>query len=92
MVYLVTNGCSGVPDFRFTDCCNAHDIAYATHCLPDGTPCTREQADELLRCCISGKGSPLWAEVVFAGVRLLGGGFWEELKPMSQRGEDTQAP
>lgn len=27
---IMTNGCSGVPEFNMHDCCNTHDIEYRT--------------------------------------------------------------
>jgi hypothetical protein len=77
-----TDGCSAVPDFGFTSCCNNHDRDYALHVDHRGKPTTRLRSDlRLLSCMLHDKRRPLLrrllvSPVFFLGVRLFGGKFW----------------
>jgi len=77
---LKSDGCTGVPDKLYEDCCYEHDIHYRTGRTIFDEPVTRAQADTRLRECIQirsklGKLDPMsWWR--WAGVRLFGGGAW----------------
>jgi hypothetical protein len=64
------NGCTGIPwRTRFEDCCDQHDVAYE-----QGS--SRRDADWILRRCITVKGMPVRAWIVWFAVRLVGWYFW----------------
>lgn len=65
---FTTDGCSVVPDFNFTSCCVAHDLAY----WQGGTKDKRDIADKDLKICIEQKSNPLMATLFYWGVRLGG--------------------
>jgi hypothetical protein len=64
---FVSDGCSSAPDLVFYDCCEKHDIDYATN-VP------KMKADKDLRLCIKAKGFPFLSWVYWLGVNL--GGWW----------------
>lgn len=64
-----TNGCTGVPDFNFEECCNEHDRCYCR----GGTEADRLECDEQLYECIKSMGHPVLAWIYYLGVRALGG-------------------
>jgi hypothetical protein len=68
-----TDGCTGSPDFDFTDCCVEHDYLYGS-----SLPISRKDADLSLKRCIEAKGRPGLARIYYWGVRLLGGPHWKE--------------
>lgn len=76
------NGCTGVPNGDWLDCCDRHDIAY----VAGGSWWQRLKADTRLGCCIVWIGwrrGWLWVLpyvliglVYFVGVRLFGFMLW----------------
>lgn len=68
----IPNGCTGVPDFDFGYCCDAHDICYCA----GGTEADRKECDLQLKDCIRDSGHPFLAIIYYAGVRLLGGPYF----------------
>ena len=72
------DGCSGVPDFGFTDDCNAHDRDYRIGHDENGRPVSRLRADWRLLCnMLKNQNQPrlkriLLAPIFFVGVRLFG--------------------
>ncbi|MBI4606881.1 MAG: hypothetical protein HY721_33375, partial [Planctomycetes bacterium] len=76
----VGDGCTGVPDFNFEDCCDAHDACYCR----GGTEFDRLDCDLALYACIATTPPP-WsaplrniklAGVYFSGVRAFGSGHF----------------
>jgi hypothetical protein len=76
-----SDGCTGVPDFDFRKCCEAHDRHYAA----DST-LSRAEADRRLRLCIQAKGRRKRGGLLFyqpvswlywIGVRALGKSHYE---------------
>lgn len=67
-----TNGCTGVPDFDFKDCCDQHDICY---CI-GGNADDRRLCDLALKECIRARGHPFLARLYYAGVRAFGSAFF----------------
>ncbi|MDH3688987.1 MAG: phospholipase [Gammaproteobacteria bacterium] len=65
------DGCSAVPDFRFTECCNVHDRVY----WEGGTRAERKHADQELHQCITVKGNAFIGYLYYMGVRV-GGVPW----------------
>lgn len=69
-----SDGCSGFPDGTISEVdlwkedCYVHDRAYWV----GGTRKERKSADQKLRDGLRGKGKPIIAEVVYAGVRIGG--------------------
>ena len=49
------------------DCCGLHDKHYSK-----GSKVTRSDADRALRKCVTEKGHPFIAKIMYAGVRFLG--------------------
>lgn len=80
---LGTDGCSSSPDFFYTVCCDAHDIAYRTGHDENGQAITRAEADKRLFKCMrkAGKtpliGTHLLPAVYWSAVRLFGGKAWK---------------
>lgn len=68
LVPFTTDGCSVVPDFKFTDCCVVHDLEY----WKGGTWEQRLIADQNLRACIKEKSNAFVASMFYWGVRLGG--------------------
>lgn len=66
-----SDGCSMSPDFNFTDCCIAHDLAYRKGIG------SRKAADAELRCCIQGKGYVLLPGLYWLAVRVFGKKSWK---------------
>ncbi len=60
------DGCSCVPDFKFTSCCDDHDRAYRH----GGTWEQRKRADEKFRQCIRNKGYGVLDDIYYLGVRI----------------------
>ncbi|MGE4069577.1 MAG: hypothetical protein AB7E72_00200 [Lysobacterales bacterium] len=67
-----TDGCTLVPDFNFSTCCEAHDRAY----WQGGSCAERRQADQDLAQCIRAAGHPGLAPWYGAGVRIGGADIW----------------
>ena len=67
---FVSDGCSCWPDSDWVECCVEHDVVY----WMGGTREQRKQADLELRRCVSGKGHPVIAQMMYFGVRI--GGVW----------------
>jgi hypothetical protein len=67
-----TNGCTGVPDFNFRSCCDAHDICY---CM-GGNEEARVTCDDALADCIGQHSHPWLAELYYLGVLALGRTFF----------------
>ncbi|WP_119396329.1 hypothetical protein [Salinibius halmophilus] len=65
---FISDGCSRWPDADWYDCCVTHDIAY----WRGGSEAQRLAADEALMQCVSDKGYPNIAELMFMGVRVGG--------------------
>lgn len=65
-----SDGCSCWPDSDWLECCIEHDLAY----WMGGTRHERKEADRKLRDCISQKGYPVIAIIMYFGVRV--GGVW----------------
>jgi hypothetical protein len=55
-------------DPPWKDCCVEHDRQY----WPGGTAAERRAADALLRTCVAARGYPVWAVLMWAGVRIAG--------------------
>jgi hypothetical protein len=68
---FTTDGCSLSPNGRWTECCVVHDMAYWC----GGPAALRKAADQSLRACVKNHGSPLYANLMYIGVRL-GGSPW----------------
>lgn len=69
---LHTDGCTLVPDFNFSACCDAHD----RHYWQGGSCAERRQADRELVQCIRQAGHPHLAPLYGIGVRLGGTDIW----------------
>ena len=65
-----SDGCSCWPDGDWVDCCVKHDLIY----WMGGTREERKIADLELKKCISEKGYPVIARIMYIGVRI--GGVW----------------
>ena len=63
-----------IPDRNWLDCCWQHDFDYHYGYLYD---ITREQADYELWECTNTSGNPVIARIIYAGVKI-GGGFYYE--------------
>lgn len=85
---VMANGCTGVPDFGQTSCCNQHDADYSP-----GSGVTRFSADIRLMGCIINRAADIAnqsslkaiffifvALVFFIGVRLAGWAFYQKEK------------
>jgi hypothetical protein len=68
---FTTDGCSAWPDGHWQLCCVEHDVAYWC----GGGIETRRAADIALRTCVTQRGSPMIADLMYLGVRL-GGMPW----------------
>jgi len=68
-----SDGCTGVPDFNFRDCCEQHDRDYLGRV-------SRKQADIMLRQCIASKGYRVLPWIYYIGVRLFGGPHYKQRK------------
>lgn len=83
---FTTDGCSGgmsafwqlcvkpftKTDIPWRDCCVTHDKEY----WEGGTWYDRVQADLNLAKCVDARGYPLWAKLMYWGVRIGGSPFW----------------
>ena len=67
---FVSDGCSCWPDSGWVECCIKHDVVY----WMGGTRGQRKQADLELKRCVSEKGHPVIAQMMYFGVRI--GGVW----------------
>jgi hypothetical protein len=65
-----SDGCSCFPDGRWVVCCVKHDLNY----WMGGNGKERSDADLELKRCVSEKGHPVVAELMYYGVRI--GGVW----------------
>lgn len=70
VVKYTTDGCSGVPDFNFRDCCVQHDYDYAEHHRESEGK--RLELDKKLRLCIGCRGHKVLAWIYWVGVRAFG--------------------
>lgn len=66
-----TDGCSVIPDFKFSQCCIIHDYAYWV----GGTSEEREIADEELSKCVNNKSFSGVGHMFYLGVQLGGAPF-----------------
>lgn len=66
--FNVADGCTGSPDFNFTECCNMHDLAYNK----GGTENDRKAADKAMQRCIAAKKGHIIAKLYHVAVRLFG--------------------
>lgn len=78
---LHSDGCTGVPDLWFSDCCRQHDIEYRTGRTWRGRATSRWQADwRLARCVYQRAITPIDRYVgslmIWIGVRVLGARAW----------------
>lgn len=82
-----TNGCTGVPDFDWKDCCDQHDRDYqdgggwfakfrADWRLAKCIGCKRRAVGSLLRRAAYAVGHVLLGGVYFVGVRVFGSVFF----------------
>lgn len=62
----VPDGCSCVPDFRATECCDKHDRAYHH----GGSKEQRKRADKLFRQCVRNEGYKILDDIFYIGVRM----------------------
>ena len=83
---FTTDGCSGgmsafwqlvvkpftKTDIPWRDCCVTHDREY----WEGGTWYDRVQADLNLAKCVDARGYPVWAKLMYWGVRIGGSPFW----------------
>jgi len=62
----IGDGCTGVPDFDFKECCDEHDEMYQTHRDPATSfPITKEVADDAMYWCIYNKQPPAqWRRLI----------------------------
>ena len=67
---FASDGCSCWPDGDWVKCCVEHDLVY----WAGGTREEREAADRELARCVSEKGRPFMARIMYLGVRA--GGVW----------------
>lgn len=67
---FVSDGCSCWPDWDWVECCVEHDLVYWI----GGTREERKAADRELATCVSKRGYPFIARVMYLGVRT--GGVW----------------
>jgi hypothetical protein len=65
-----SDGCSCFPDGEWVECCVKHDLVY----WMGGTSEERLHADSELQECVSVKGYPKIAKLMYYGVRI--GGVW----------------
>ena len=68
-----SDGCSMFSDGDYGECCVAHDREYQL----GGTSADRKAADEQLYRCVRAKGHKYLSGVMWAGVRLLGFGYFK---------------
>lgn len=66
-----SDGCSCWPDNEWIECCVEHDAIY----WMGGSREARKQADIALKVCVSQKGHPIIANIMYYGVRV-GGVYW----------------
>ena len=69
---FTTDGCSMWPDGPWKGCCVSHDRWY----WAGGSKEKRLHADMALRKCVSNRGWPIMAWVMYVGVRIFGGPYW----------------
>ena len=85
------DGCTASPEFFYTECCNAHDVAYRTGVSVTGFPITRREADRQLYQCMHQLGhTPILGRwvipwIYWTAVRLFGGFAWQEKRSISMR-------
>lgn len=65
-----SDGCSCWPDGSWVECCVRHDLVY----WMGGTSEERKAADRELTRCVSERGHPAVAQLMYIGVRV--GGVW----------------
>ena len=65
-----SDGCSCWFDGDWVECCVEHDLIY----WMGGTRSEREKADDELMKCVTAKGHPVMARLMYVGVRA--GGVW----------------
>jgi len=65
-----SDGCSCFPDGDWVECCVRHDLVY----WMGGAREERKTADAALRKCVSDKGHPIIAGLMYYSVRM--GGVW----------------
>jgi len=69
--HFTTDGCSMWPDDGWVQCCVEHDMAYWC----GGTSADREDADAVLRDCVSAAHGATTAWMMYWGVRVGGGPY-----------------
>lgn len=75
MIEKYANGCTGVPDFNFTNCCNDHDVGYT---VKDHWRIYYDW--QLFKCVRAKRNSVIIASGYFIGVRALGFYWWWKAK------------
>ncbi len=65
-----SDGCSCWPDSDWVECCIEHDLVY----WMGGTRHEKKEADKKLKECVSQKGHPVIATIMYYGVRV--GAVW----------------
>ena len=70
-----SNGCTGVPDFNFSSCCDDHDIGYT---FKDKSRLYYDW--QLFKCVRKKRNSAIIATGYFLGVRALGFYWWRKAK------------
>ena len=72
-----SDGCTGIPDGDYRDCCHEHDYYYQHRGRCPTEKISRAEADRRLRACIRDNGEDaLWAGIVYFGVRIFGWLWW----------------
>ena len=67
-----SDGCTFWLDGNWVKCCLKHDTAYAH----GGTRKQRKFADKQLKICVSKKGHPIMANLMYFAVRIFGSPFF----------------
>ncbi len=63
------NRCTGFPNGNWLECCQAHDYSVADAECQKSSP-MRLKADQELRRCVSAKGHPCIALLMYAAIRV----------------------
>lgn len=92
------DGCSGIPDGPYSECCNEHDFYYVyrgkyqwlayrnnEELVAHTEPLRRVTADRILHECMKRHEDPLFSKFVYLGVRAFGWIFWYDIAERFQR-------
>lgn len=92
VVTFRSDGCSGIPDGPYSECCDRHDFYYyyrgefawlpyseQGNLIKNPEPVTRKGADRLLQHCMQQYEDRLFSQFVYLAVRALGWIWWYDI-------------